>query len=64
MALDPYLRPEVSSSVKTEDKELAKIQAFVLDALAPLTAILEGENQPSEVTNATKAGHQSCGAAN
>ena len=43
-ARDPYLRPEVSSSVKTEDKELAKIQAFVLDVLAPLaplTAILK-----------------------
>ena len=29
--LDPFMRTEVSSSVKADDKELAKIQSFVLE---------------------------------
>ena len=39
--LDQVIRGEVSSSVKTGDKELAKIQTYLLDAVAPLTSVLE-----------------------
>ena len=55
--LDPFMRTEVSSSVKADDKELAKIQSFVLDSLAPLTALLEqGQDMlPDEVWDATSA---------
>ena len=48
LTLDNYLKLELSSSVKQEDKELAKIQAFVLDALAPLSTILEETGQDQE----------------
>ena len=61
--LDSFMKEELSSTAKAEDKELAKIQTFVLDALAPLTAVLEasganeGANELSidEVVNATTA---------
>ena len=42
--LDSYLKSEISQGTKAGDKDLARIQTFVLDALAPLTAILEGAN--------------------
>ena len=63
LTLDNYLKPELSSTVKQEDKELAKIQAFVLDALAPLSTILEetGEDQESKVYQAAKAAVQLVG---
>ena len=66
LALDSYLKPELSSTVKQEDKELAKIQAFILDALAPLTTILEetGGDQESGVYLAAKAAVQLVGNAN
>ena len=59
--LDSFMKEELSSTAKAEDKELAKIQTFVLDTLAPLTAVLEassaneGANELSieEVVNAT-----------
>ena len=41
--LDSYLKSEISQGTKAGDKDLARIQTFVLD-LAPLTAILEGAN--------------------
>ena len=50
MTLDSYLKPEVSSSIKSDDKELGKIQAFVLDALAPLSAILEAADGDQSMT--------------
>ena len=61
--LDSFMKEELSSTAKAEDKELAKTQTFVLDALAPLTAVLEasganeGANELSvdEVVNATTA---------
>ena len=40
--LDSFLKSEVSPATKTTDKELASIQTYVLDALAPLSAILPG----------------------
>ena len=63
LALDSYLKPELSTTTKQEDKELAKIQAFVLDALAPLTTILEetGGDQESGVYQAAKAAVQLVG---
>ena len=63
LALDSYLKQELSAPVKQEDKELAKIQAFVLDALAPLTTILEetGGDQDSGVHQAAKAAVQLVG---
>ena len=39
--LDPYIKSEVPHQVKCADKDLAKIQTFVLDALAPLVSILD-----------------------
>ena len=39
--LDAYIKSEVPHHVKSADKDLAKIQTFVLDALAPLVSILD-----------------------
>lgn len=39
--LDDYLKTTLPNSAKSEDKELAKVQTFALDAMAPLTALLE-----------------------
>ena len=57
--LDSFMKPEVSSATKNADMELAKVQTLILDALAPLTSILEGDNRgerldQGEVINATK----------
>ena len=38
--LDGYIKSEVPHQVKSADKDLAKIQTFVLDALAPLTPLV------------------------
>ena len=35
------MKSETSTGVKAVDKELGHIQTFVLDALAPLTSLLE-----------------------
>ena len=40
---DPYLKTEASTAAKGADKELSRIQTFVLDGMAPLTAALEAE---------------------
>ena len=48
--LDSYLKPEISPAAKTTDKELATIQTHVLDALAPLSAIIEAQEGNSEQT--------------
>ena len=39
--LDSFIKPEVPQLVKTSDKEWARLQTFVLNALAPLTLLLE-----------------------
>ena len=39
--LDQFLKTEVTPQTKSLYKDLAKIQTFVLDTLAPLTALLE-----------------------
>ena len=41
--LDSFIKSEVPQPVKTADKELGKLQTFVLDALAPLTSLLESD---------------------
>ena len=46
--LDQFLRSEIPQPVKSLDKELSRLQSFVLDALAPLTALVETSEQ--EVT--------------
>ena len=40
-SLDPVIKTLATQRAKAVDKELAKLQTFVLDSLAPLTAILE-----------------------
>ena len=53
--LDNYLKTEVQSTTRAVDKELATIQSHVLDALAPLSAILESQDVPEETASATVA---------
>ena len=43
--LDPLMKTEASAGAKAGDKELAKIQFFVLDTLAPLTFVIEKHNK-------------------
>ena len=47
------MKSETSAAVKAADKELARIQTFMLDALAPLTTLLEeGSEQVVEAATA------------
>lgn len=39
--LEPFLKEEISQATKSTDKELARIHTFLLDSVAPLTAVLE-----------------------
>ena len=47
--LDNFLKPEISLATKATNKELTSIQTHMLDALAPLTAIIE-QKSTSEQT--------------
>ena len=52
--LDSYIRNEIPATTKAVDKELSTIQTHVRDALAPLSAILEGQDDtPDPVKAAT-----------
>ena len=53
--LDPFIKSEISSEVKSNDKDLAKVQSFLLDSLAPLSALLEAGDSwnAEEVRHAT-----------
>lgn len=42
--LDNFLKPEISPATNSTNKELTSIQTHMLDALAPLTAIIEQES--------------------
>ena len=55
--MDHVMRSLAPQAARSADKELARIQTFVLDSLAPVTAILENGLQMSrkEVTEATSA---------
>ena len=61
--LDAFMRTEVPSSSKASDKELAKIQTFVLDSLALLTTLLERAESmtPAEVQEAATTAAQLVG---
>ena len=39
--MEPFLKEEVNPAAKTADKELARIHTYLLDAVAPLTAIMD-----------------------
>ena len=64
--LDHFIKPETPQATKNLDKELAKIQTFVLDALAPLTAMVEHANSISQedLQLASKSAIQLIGNAN
>ena len=49
--LDSFIKLEVSQPIKTLDKEWARIQTFVLDALAPLTSLLETNSKGETITH-------------
>ena len=42
--LDPFIKTEMSAAAKQSDRELARIQTFILDAITPLAAIIDGAN--------------------
>ena len=59
-SLDGYLKSELSRATKAADKELATISTYVLDALSPLTAIVEADTKGENIiitqgVNAVKA---------
>ena len=47
-----FLKSDVPASAKVLDKDLAKVQSFLLDTLAPILSILEHNMTPSEVYEA------------
>ena len=49
--LDSFIKPEVPQPVKMSDKEWARIQTFVLDALAPLMSLLEIDAKGETITH-------------
>ena len=49
--LDSFIKPEVPQLVKTSDKEWARVQTFVLDALAPLTSLLEADAKRETISH-------------
>ena len=53
LQLDSYFKTEIPAVTKATDKELATVQSHVLDALAPLSAILKTkEDVPEKIINA------------
>ena len=48
--LDEYMKQLTPAAARTTDKELAKIQTFVSDAVAPLTALMEAEHVEETLT--------------
>ena len=49
--LDSYLKPKISLQGKAADKELAKVQTFVLDSLAPLSHLMELDAQAYKISH-------------
>ena len=39
------MRLEISSTAKTADRKLVRLQTYVLDSMAPLTAVLDSVNK-------------------
>ena len=64
--LDPVIKTLAPQGAKNTDKDLAKLQTFVLDSLAPLTAILEniGRMSVGEVKEASSTAVELLGNAN
>jgi hypothetical protein len=64
--LDHVMRSLVPQTAKSADKELARIQTFVLDSLAPITSLLESWRDCSkeEVRDASLAAAELIGNAN
>lgn len=60
--LDGFIKSELSSSCKTLDKELVRTQHHMLDALGPLSAIIEAEVQkrPLSHNDVLKAVKSAC----
>ena len=49
--LDGFMRPEISSQAKTFDCQIQRLQSFVLDAVAPLTSIVEANAKGETVSH-------------
>ena len=67
--LDPMLKLEISPTTKTADRQLTKVQARLLDSLAPMTSLLEAHNKGNkldqkDVIQAVKMGVTLIGNAN
>ena len=67
--LDPMLKSEISPTTKTADRQLTKVQAWLLDSLAPMTSLLEAHNKgdkldQKDVIQAVKMGVTLIGNAN
>ena len=67
--LDPMLKLEISPTTKTADRQLTKVQAWLLDSLAPMTSLLEAHNKgdkldQKDVIQAVKMGVTLIGNAN
>lgn len=60
--MEPFLKEEVSPQAKTADKELERTQSFLLDAVAPLTAIIDKKVTGSDHLhpNVLMAIHSAC----
>ena len=54
--VDSYLKPEISQQGKAVDKDLAKIQTFVLDSLAPLSHLMELDAQGHKINHSEAIG--------
>lgn len=48
--LDEFLKSELSASCKSLDKDLTRVQHHILDALAPLTAIIEASEKDERIS--------------
>ena len=48
--LDAMMRSETSMAIKAADKRLAKVQTFLLDALAPLSTLIEAYTRGEQLS--------------
>jgi flagellum-specific peptidoglycan hydrolase FlgJ len=64
--VDHVMRALITQQAKSADKELARIQTFVLDSLAPISALLEGHQEmtPEEIKEASSSAAELIGNAN
>ena len=57
LTLDPVMSSQCSKSTKTNDKALARVQALTLDAIGPLTDLLEKLNSDEVEISAEDVGY-------